>query len=111
MDTPRSGGDLSITYRTDVTDSCLHKWGYRLARSSDPVHEVAEAVIGACWDTIFPLAYAKDYQRRLDKVSEPGFLSVKKGNLTNAFDATYEELRAKAQFRVVQARAGGCKVP
>lgn len=107
-----SSSNLPDSLRKEETaKNCVHKWAYRLARSTDPADDVAEAVMGACWDTVFPWAYA-----RYDAARSRGFagevtVSTRTGREIPYGEDAYEELRALALFHVVQARAGHCRLP
>ncbi len=104
--------DVSVSdqARQPITniDGCIHRWAYRLAKSSETPDQVADAVIGACQDPI------RSYIRSLEeRSSDVGVLF--RSPLTNketTFSADLiEGYRLKAKFHVVQARAGRCKVP
>ena len=128
--------DISGTASQDKnTTSCIHRWAYRLALSSDDANEVAHAVVGACRDAI-DLSIVGERSGVADKhpdgsADKGGFYKGQKAvkndgsaefeyqgdtkgwvNITEKDDdrrlAKYEE---QALFRVVQARAGKCKVP
>lgn len=49
---PVSTDPSDMFQKGEVARNCVQKWAYRLARSADPVEDVADAVMGACWDTI-----------------------------------------------------------
>jgi hypothetical protein len=88
-------------------ESCLHRWGYRLAGSPEPAPVVAEAVVGGCYDAIekwaFKIAGTDD---QLPPYREPvtGRVMDYRANL-------FQQARSYAQFYVVQSRAGHCRVP
>jgi len=74
--------------------ACVHKWAYRLARSSDPAETVAKAVVAACNDV------ANAAVEKLGTV-----------NQVERYEGTVRLAETDALFRVVQARAGHCEVP
>lgn len=94
----------------EVARNCVQKWGYRLAKSQDPADKVADAVMGACWDTIYPWAYARMVDAKSVTASEKT-ISSRSGREVNFVEETYEQLHARALFHVVQARAGRCQIP
>lgn len=91
-------------------ENCVHRWAYRLAGSSDPANTVAEAVMGACQDTVFRTAYADEQHRKAREEQTDGF-DTQTGISMNLYAAAWRELRNKALFHVVQARVGHCKIP
>ena len=98
--------------REGVAASCVHRWSYRLARSTDAASVVADAVMGACWDTIFPLAYATYEDNVSHGAEKPNItVSTRTGREILVGADVYEELHSRAVFHVVQARAGRCRVP
>jgi hypothetical protein len=73
--------------------SCVDNWSARLSRTSDSADLVAEAVVyGACSSVI------ANFSAGL-KIPPP-----------NSFDV-YESQKRQALFRVLQWRAGNCKLP
>jgi len=72
---------------------CVHRWSYRLAVSSDPAPQVAQAVVGGCEEAVISGA-----------ISLP---DDEGGYLKDAMD----EARRLALFHVIQARAGHCAIP
>ena len=100
---------------------CVHRWAYKLAPSSEPVGVVADAAIGACLDALQAAqvelgAYQADTRKNLEGRLEPEVaaraadegVSLFSGRSIGVAAKTYEDLRAEAVFRVVQARAGKC---
>jgi hypothetical protein len=95
------------------SDSCVHRWAYRLARSNEAPAVVADAVMGACWDTLFPVVFASyDSARTNAPNNDPEVsLSMRTGREVPLGARVFEDQRAKALFHVVQARAGNCATP
>ena len=94
-------------------DDCLHRWGYTLAKASDPAEQVAAATVAACSGAI-----SRWNQQALGAPAGPDGsaapaepLSLVTGQPTNAFAAHHEFAQGRALFYVVQARAGRCAAP
>lgn len=100
---------------------CVHRWAYKLAPSREPVSVVADATIGACLDELRAAQneavknknsiidqlkgnYGEDWAEENYNIDK----SIFTGREINIEVKFYEELRAQAAFRVVQARAGHC---
>ena len=81
----------------DFAEACVHRWSYRLAKSSDPASTVADAVVAGCVVPIqnWSAARASTFEEYRE----------------NAYRTTRAEMREQALFNVVQARAGDCPVP
>lgn len=75
--------------------ACVHKWSYRLARSSEPAPVVAKAVVQACNDVA---NYSADH------VPAPS-------QKTEVYAGQMAVGETEAIFRVIQARAGHCDIP
>lgn len=86
--------------RQAVTEGCLHRWAYRLARAPGPNPEIAEAALSACEDSVLMLAGQRAEQYR-----------VPADQLAENTEAAKQEMRRLALFHVVQARAGDCPIP
>ena len=83
-----------------VADNCIHRWGYRLAGSPGTNTEIADAVVGACRDSILHhgnLMFKEANSKDPDWDDEASMFRMLKPR--------YVDL---AIFRVVQARAGKC---
>lgn len=82
----------------DSPEQCVHRWAYRLAVAAGSNTEIARAAVAACKE---PIEYAAMPANK----SIPGPV---------AYEQAMKEVRAdileQALFRVVQARAGKCKV-
>lgn len=128
--------DLSGTAdQVTKTDSCIHRWAYRLSSTSDDANEVAAAVIGGCQDAV-DASIVSDRQaivsKHPDKGDDPsnfyeGQLAYKddgsrvveyrgenKGwvNVTERDnDLRRSKYQQKTLFYVIQSRAGKCSVP
>lgn len=78
-----------------VALGCVDHWAARLSRGNAPVSEVADAAVGACWETIELLDTMKpdDGSAQTEEVGNLGFW------------------QRQAIFRVVQWRAGHCGDP
>lgn len=94
-------------------DDCLHRWGYALAKASDPAEQVAAATVAACTGAI-----SRWNQQNLGAPAGPDGsaspaepMSLVTGQPTNAFAAHHEFAQGRALFYVVQARAGHCAPP
>ncbi|WP_374469890.1 hypothetical protein [Phenylobacterium sp.] len=94
-------------------DDCLHRWGYALAKSSDPADQVAGAVLAACMP-----ALARWNQQALapspgpvDGAPPAQAQSLVTGEDTNAMAERYRYAESRALFYVVQGRAGNCAAP
>jgi hypothetical protein len=100
---PAAGGDAA------AFDDCLHRWGYRLAKSDDAADDVAVAVLAACTPVL------SRWNQSTLAAQPPGTadtaLSLVTGKSGNTPEDRYEMGRAKAQFYVVQGRAGNCAAP
>jgi hypothetical protein len=104
------GNRVNPGWQRQNADGCVHRWAYRLAGSPDPATTVADAVMGACQDTVFRTALAKDADQQ--KRQEPtGGFDTETGQDVNSYAEQWRELRNQALFNVVQARAGHCKIP
>jgi hypothetical protein len=96
------GGDAS------AFDDCLHRWGYRLARSEDPADVVGQATVAACapalsrWNAATMSAPA---------VGPDTAVSLITGESASTLAERYSTAQSKALFYVVQARAGNCAPP
>jgi hypothetical protein len=100
-------GPAEWARQRDLAEQCVHRWAYRLAGADDPATAVAAAAVGACSDLIGRTAEAWREQFGSDR----GLVSYRTGQPLNAYARTFEELSMKAQFYVIQARAGRCPAP
>lgn len=94
-------------FQREKTEQCIHRWAYRLAPSGDPADAVARATLGACSDMLGRTAEAWKQMSSAD----PTMTSYLTGERVTPEARTYEEMRMKALFYAVQARAGKCAVP
>jgi hypothetical protein len=101
---------------------CVHRWAYRLSPSHDAADIVAEAAVYACKDTLPAMKL-----ERLKKVPQLARLlsedlgkdeawaaameqkGISSGKEIGLDAKAYEDIRAEALFRVLQARAGNCR--
>ena len=86
-----------------VTESCVHKWAYRLARAQGSNRELADATLGGCRDALLMegnLIIREQTGKDADSASEAVM-----------FRKLQERYGDKALFNVVQARAGHCDIP
>lgn len=90
-------GLMSAESARDRGGSCVHRWGYRLARAPGANSEIADAVMTACLDAIEAQA-----NRR---AAEPGSRTTAEAE----YAALLARLRRMAVFHVVTARAGNCE--
>ncbi len=79
-----------------IAEECIHRWGYRLAKSPDNATIVAAAVVALCDEPILTQI------RRLAEVNQDRERSALWVN---------KRSRDLALAYVVQARAGNCPVP
>lgn len=97
-------------YQKQMLEQCVHRWAYRLAPSGDPAPVAAEAVLAACDEVLFRATFAAE--QRAQSRNEPNdVFDVQTGQSVNRYAGATEEMRRKALFHVVQARAGKCVVP
>ena len=82
----------------EATNQGIHKWAYRLGRSSGPNSDIVKATIAACHDAIG--LYVK---KRIEEAEKNGS-AVDESQI----EADLENFNEKALFRVVQGRAGNC---
>lgn len=100
---------------------CVHRWAYKLAQSNETVAVVADAAIGACLGALEGAqieargSQATTVEMMRKELGDAWAANTlgKDGSLFTgkqiALEAkVYEELRAEAVYRVVQARAGKC---
>jgi len=103
-------GQLDVTGANvgtwDGASSCLHRWSYRLAGSSEPSSQVAEAVVGGCYDAI-----DKWVTKVTDYGDTPPYRDPVTGRMGDYRSKMFQEARSAALFYVVQARAGHCAIP
>ena len=86
-----------------LTTDCIHRWSYRLARSTGPNREIAEAALGGCRDAVLREGNMM-FQESTGR--EPN--AAEERSMYNALKEGYSEV---ALFHVVQARAGNCDIP
>jgi hypothetical protein len=79
-----------------LAEDCIHRWGYRLAKSPDEAPVVADAVMAVC-----------DNQN----LAQIRALADTLRDRPTASRLVNERNRALALAYVVQARAGNCAVP
>ena len=90
---------------------CVHRWGYRLAKSDDDSLIVAKAVMQACEGAV------NDHARAQEKIvldfhrenSAPSVELMELGERTR--NEKLAQMEREAHFRIQQARAGNCKAP
>jgi hypothetical protein len=100
---------------------CVHRWAYRLSPSHDTADIVAEAAVYACQDTLPAMKaerlktvpeIARALSEKLGKdeawAAAMEQRSISSGKEIGLDAKAYEDLRAEALFRVLQARAGNC---
>ena len=83
-----------------VADNCIHRWSYRLSGSPGTNTEIANAVVGACRDSIL---HHGDLMFKETSSKDPDWND--EANMLRLLRPRYIDL---AIFRVVQARAGKC---
>ena len=96
------GGDAA------AFDDCLHRWGYRLAKSEDSAGDVAQAVVAACGP-----ALSRWNQSSLTQApaGPDTAVSLITGESSTTIGERYSLAQSKALFYVVQGRAGNCAPP
>lgn len=83
-------------------EGCVHRWAYRLSRSPDPARVVAVATVQACETAIS--WYVTNNTTMRAALGHAGIDA-------EAFEAMIQKRAGdEALFRVVQARAGHCRV-
>ena len=90
-------------------DECLHRWGYRLAKSEDSAEIAARAVVAACGE-----ALSRWNTQALTQAGPTGSqatLDLHTGRSTTMLEQRYAYAEGKALFYVVQGRAGNCAGP
>lgn len=93
-----------------IAEECVHRWGYRLAGASDEANTVADAVVEACREPMARYAAEMaDQTLALVPANERNRLLGDARRLS--VESARTNLKEKALFHVVQARAGHCKVP
>lgn len=93
--------------------NCIHRWGYRLAKSPDDGNTVTQAVLQACQGAIadhvsfYARTLAEDYQKRYPAgvVSMVERLDYEKEERA----ARMASIERETNFRIQQARAGKCR--
>lgn len=95
--------------------NCLHRWGYRLAASTDSGLTIAQAVMQACSLAVYEHAEkyaamaADDYEQRY----APGVVDARE-RLDYEAQARADRIRyleREANFRVQQGKSGKCRPP
>ncbi len=79
-----------------IAEDCIHRWGYRLAKSPDEATMVADAVVALCREQISAQI------NRLTEVNR---------DIARSERWVEERSRNLALAYVIQARAGNCAVP
>jgi hypothetical protein len=100
--TPALTGDAA------AFDDCLHRWGYRLAKSDDLAETVAGAVVAACAPALARWNSATVAQ---PSTGPDQAISLVTGEPSTTLADRYQSAQSKALFYVVQARAGNCAPP
>jgi hypothetical protein len=109
--TPAPGTVAPAADPAGPLDSCLHRWSYALARSSDAADVVAAAAVAACGPTLGAWN-RQSIQPGPDGQQGPTeAMSLTTGQPVNVFAAHHEFAENRALFWVVQARAGKCAAP
>ena len=90
----------SSSEQLEVANSCIHKWAYRLGRSSGSNAEIAKATLGACRES---LTYFLNFKVDEGNKSKDPFTDDK-------WQLYVKEFEENALFRVVQGRAGQCSI-
>jgi hypothetical protein len=90
-------------------DECLHRWGYRLARSDDGAEIAARAVVAACGESLS--RWNTQALNQAGPNTPQTTLDLHTGRSTTMLEQRYEYAQAKALFYVVQGRAGNCAAP
>jgi hypothetical protein len=103
-----AGVDPAIGSDAVALDDCMHRWGYRLAKSKDGADLVAQAVVAACSPVLERWNQSTLAQPQAGPDSAASLVT---GKTNNTPAARFEGSQSKALFYVVQARAGNCAAP
>lgn len=93
-----------------AVDDCLHRWAYSLAGARDAADVTADAVVAACGAPLGRWNEAA-LARQGAAPDDQGAVSLTTGQPTNALAEHSAFARGRAEFYVVQARAGRCAAP
>jgi hypothetical protein len=100
---PVAGGEAA------AFDDCLHRWGYKLAKSGDDASDVAEAVVAACTPVL--VRWNQSTLATQPPGTADAAVSLVTGKTLSTPEDRFEMGRTKALFYVVQGRAGNCAAP
>ncbi len=107
---PAVAAPLATADPASATDDCLHRWAYALASASDDAGHVAQAVMAACEP-----ALGRWNQQTATTAGEGGEAieapSLITGRPTSPIEQHLAFAQGRAEFYVVQARAGHCAAP
>ena len=107
---PATAAPLTAADPASATDDCLHRWAYALAPASDDAAHVAQAVMAACEP-----ALGRWNQQTASAAGEAGppieAPSLITGQPTSPLEQHLRFAQGRAEFYVVQARAGHCAAP
>jgi hypothetical protein len=95
-----STSSTTLGEQAAIVDSCIHRWAYRLARSSENAPLVATATLAHCQGAI-------DYEARYE--GNPQKREILQSQA--ATQQTRPRLYYNALARIIEARAGDCDVP
>jgi len=108
--TPATAAPITSADPAAATDDCLHRWAYALASASDDAGHVAQAVMAACEPSL-----GRWNQQTASAPGDGGAPieapSLITGRLTSPIEQHLAFAQGRAQFYVVQARAGHCAAP
>ena len=90
-------------------DECLHRWGYRLAKSEDAADIAARAVVAACGEALS--RWNTQALTQAGPNTSQATLDLHTGRSTTMLEQRYGYAEGKALFYVVQGRAGNCAAP
>jgi hypothetical protein len=105
---PATAAPLANADPASATDDCLHRWAYALAGSIDDAGHVAQAALAACEPTLARWNQQTAPGDGGGPVEAPSLIT---GRPTSPIEQHLAFAQSRAEFYVVQARAGHCAAP
>lgn len=100
--------------RRGYMDFCVQKWGYIIGWGNAVDASSAQAVLGACTESLGLLNNAEARYNQ-EKLSKHDFVSdnysESTGLIVSREQANYEHYQRQAYFYLAQSHAGRCRVP
>ena len=107
---PATAAPLASADPAAATDDCLHRWAYALAGASDDAGHLGQAALAACDPSL-----ARWNQQTASTAGDGGppieAPSLITGRPTSPIEQHLAFAQGRAEFYVVQARAGHCAAP